>query len=59
MTEKIAVRGLSRLTGWILIPWGAFMSQAEIAARHEDAHFVPDGWEIYRRYLAPGTAPTA
>jgi isopentenyldiphosphate isomerase len=33
------------------VAWGSFMSLAEIAARNVELPFVPDGWEIFRRYL--------
>lgn len=39
------------------VAWGAFMSRAEIAARNTARLFVPDGWEIFLRYLELGEKP--
>ena len=34
------------------IAWGAFLAEDELLARLEQWPFVPDGLEVYRRYLA-------
>jgi 8-oxo-dGTP pyrophosphatase MutT (NUDIX family) len=34
------------------IAWGAFLADDELLARLEEWPFVPDGLEVYRRYLA-------
>jgi 8-oxo-dGTP pyrophosphatase MutT (NUDIX family) len=36
------------------IAWGAFLEGDELLARLEEWPFVPDGLEVYRRYLAEG-----
>jgi 8-oxo-dGTP pyrophosphatase MutT (NUDIX family) len=37
------------------IAWGAFMARDELARRLDQWPFVPDGLEIYRRYLKTQT----
>ena len=41
------------------VAWGAYLGEGELLAKLERWPFVPDGLEIYRRYLAGRAAATA